>query len=177
MQNAFDIGFTVDLCIAFAIQILQHINEIIFSCIFHIFNTEFTDIFSGCFIIDKIIFINCFCQFRSIVDRSARNILRKCLCICRNIDRIWKLSLIDFVDLCIENKVFPCTLFVIIMCCDRVDFHIAEDCYHSHVSSNNRISINFCFGSLNNPLLKDLTCYERILWHRADRCAFVSEVL
>ena len=172
VQNAV-LVLSLDLGIAVSGEILQHVDEVILCRIGDILET---DLKGGRFIFE-VVFRDFDRRSLRIVDRSAGNLVCAGLCRCRSRDRIRQLTRLDLQQVGVEDELATGIVEIVVLRSDVIHIDRAEHRNDRHVASDDRISVHFRIGALDDPLLKDLAGHEGILRHRADFFTRRTEVL
>ena len=172
VQNAVNmLSGTSNLGIAFAFEILQFVDKVIFSGERNVLDPDGAFLFR---IEIRRLYFNRRCL--RIIDGSAGDLVGIGLRRSRSRDSIGQFAALHLHEVSIEDD-FTVSADIVILRGDVVDIDRAEYRDDSYALGNDRFSINNSFGILNNPLFKNLTGYKGILRHSADGLACIPEIL
>ena len=163
--------FALNLGIAFTLQVLDLVHEVVLSRERHVLETD------GRGIIGEVVDSHCHRRCLGIVFRPAGNLVGVGLRGGGSRYRVRQLMGFHLQKIRVEYDFFTRIVQVVILRRDVVDRNLMEHGYDSHGAGYYRFCRNLGFRTLYDPLVEHLALDERILRHDTDGLAGLAEVL
>ena len=171
VQDAFDVRFPLNFSISVSVQILEHIDKVIYCCEGNVFETDLAGM------VGEVVLGHRHRGGLGIIDRSASYLICAGLSRGWSRDRIGQLMGLHLQKVGIPDNLITTVIQIVILYGNVIDINLSEYGHGDEALVYDRSSGDFGFRAFLDPLLEDLAGLEGILRHRTDGFAGVAVIL